>query len=63
MKKKFDKFDFKKFHPSGNLGNKLKTAGDLMLIKKKNSISKWKSNYERSIKNNKLKRSWFYSGY
>ena len=33
--KKFDKFDFKKFHPSGSLGNKLKTAGDLMLIKKK----------------------------
>ena len=33
--KKFGKLDFKKFHPSGNLGNKLKTAGDLMLIKKK----------------------------
>ncbi len=34
-KKKFGKLDFKRFHPSGNLGNKLKTAGDLMLIKKK----------------------------
>ena len=34
-KKKFGKLDFKKFHPSGNLGNKLKTAEDLMLIKKK----------------------------
>ena len=34
-KKNFGKFDFKKFHPSGNLGNKLKTAGDLMLIKNK----------------------------
>ena len=34
-KKKFGKFDFKKFHPSGNLGNKLKTAKDLMLIKSK----------------------------
>jgi len=34
-KKKFGKLDFKKFHPSGNLGNKLKTAGDLMLTKKK----------------------------
>ena len=32
-KKKFGKLDFKKFHPSGNLGNKLKTAGDLMLVK------------------------------
>jgi arabinose-5-phosphate isomerase len=34
-KKKIGKLDFKKFHPSGNLGNKLKTAGDLMLVKNK----------------------------
>ena len=34
-KKKFSKLDFKKFHPSGSLANKLKTAGDLMLTKKK----------------------------
>lgn len=34
-KKKFGKLDFKKFHPSGNLSVKLKTAGDLMLVKKK----------------------------
>ncbi len=34
-KKKFGKLDFKKFHPSGNLGNKLKTASDLMLVKKR----------------------------
>ena len=34
-KKKFGKFDFKKFHPSGSLANKLKTASDLMLIKKR----------------------------
>ncbi len=27
--------DFKKFHPAGNLGNKLKTAADLMLVKNK----------------------------
>jgi len=32
-KRKFGKLDFKKFHPSGNLGHRLKTAGDLMLIK------------------------------
>tara|TARA_S200000501_G_scaffold365124_1_gene398152 strand:- start:236 stop:1201 length:966 start_codon:yes stop_codon:yes gene_type:complete len=32
-KKKFSKLDFKKFHPAGNLGNKLKTASDVMLIK------------------------------
>jgi len=34
-KRSFGKLDFKKFHPSGNLGNKLKTAGDLMLVKRK----------------------------
>ncbi len=33
--KKFSKLDFKKFHPSGTLGNKLKTVEDLMLTKKK----------------------------
>ena len=35
MRKKFGKLDFKKFHPSGNLGNKLRTASDLMMVKKK----------------------------
>ena len=34
-KKKFGKMDFKKFHPAGNLGNKLKTAQDVMLTKNK----------------------------
>ena len=34
-KKKFGKLDFKKFHPSGSLSAKLKTAGDLMLTKNK----------------------------
>ena len=33
--KNFSKMDFKKFHPGGNLGNKLKTAEDLMLTKNK----------------------------
>ena len=32
-KKNFGKLDFKKFHPSGSLGAKLKTAKDLMLTK------------------------------
>ena len=32
-KKKISKKDFKKFHPSGNLGTKLKTVEDLMLTK------------------------------
>ena len=35
QKKKFGKLDFKKFHPSGNLGNKLKTVDDLMITKDK----------------------------
>ena len=34
-KKGFGKLDFKKFHPSGSLGAKLKTAEDLMVIGKK----------------------------
>jgi arabinose-5-phosphate isomerase len=34
-KKRFSKLDFKKFHPLGSLGNKLKTAKDLMLTKSK----------------------------
>tara|TARA_B100000900_G_scaffold415503_1_gene445639 strand:- start:383 stop:1351 length:969 start_codon:yes stop_codon:yes gene_type:complete len=33
--KKFDKFDFKKIHPAGNLGTQLKTVEDIMLIEKK----------------------------
>ena len=33
--KKFGKLDFKKFHPSGNLGIKLKTVEDLMVTGKK----------------------------
>ncbi len=32
-KKKFTKLDFKKYHPLGSLGNKLKTASDIMLTK------------------------------
>ena len=33
--RKFGKLDFKKFHPSGNLGAKLKTVEDLMIKEKK----------------------------
>ncbi len=35
QERKFGKLDFKKFHPAGNLGKKLKTASDVMLIKNK----------------------------
>ena len=34
-KKKINNLDFKKYHPSGSLGEKLKTAEDLMLTKNK----------------------------
>ena len=34
-KKKINNLDFKKFHPSGSLGEKLKTVEDLMLTKDK----------------------------
>ena len=34
-KKKINNLDFKKFHPSGSLGEKLRTVEDLMLIKDK----------------------------
>ncbi|MDA9598553.1 KpsF/GutQ family sugar-phosphate isomerase [Candidatus Pelagibacter sp.] len=49
-RKNFGKLDFKKFHPSGNLGNKLKTASDLMLIKNKIPFVK-----ENEIMKNALK--------
>jgi len=34
-KKKFGKLDFKRFHPSGTLADKLKTIGEIMLTKNK----------------------------
>ena len=35
IQKKFGKLDFKRFHPAGNLGQKLKTASEVMLVKNK----------------------------
>ena len=35
IKKKFNKLDFKKFHPAGSLAHKLKTASDIMLRDKR----------------------------
>mgnify|MGYP005996380699 CR=1 FL=1 len=49
-KKKFGKLDFKRFHPSGTLGNKLKTAADVMLTKNKIPFV-----YENEIMKNALK--------
>jgi arabinose-5-phosphate isomerase len=55
MKKKFTKLDFKKFHPAGNLGKKLKTASDVMLTGKKIPFVNENVNMNEAIKilNNK----------
>ena len=48
--KKFSKLDFKKFHPSGNLGKKLKTVEDLMLTNKKIPFINENSTIDKVIK-------------
>ena len=58
-KKKFNKFDFKKFHPSGTLANKLKTASDLMLIKKRIPFVKENQSMKEVLKIINLKRLGF----
>ena len=49
-KKKIDKKDFKKFHPSGSLGAKLKTVEDLMLTKNKIPFINENSNMKEALK-------------
>ena len=49
QKKKFTKQDFKKFHPSGSLGNKLKTVDDLMLVKDKIPFINENFNVEKAL--------------
>ena len=58
-KRNFGKLDFKKFHPSGNLGNKLKTAGDLMLIKNKIPFINENQVMKKALKIINLKRLGF----
>ena len=48
--KKFSKLDFKKFHPSGSLGLKLKTAEDVMLIKSKIPFVNENENLNNALK-------------
>tara|TARA_B100001989_G_C24514467_1_gene452325 strand:- start:522 stop:1493 length:972 start_codon:yes stop_codon:yes gene_type:complete len=48
--KKFSKLDFKKFHPSGSLGKKLKTVEDLMIIKNKIPFINENSSLKKTIK-------------
>ena len=56
QKKKFGKLDFKKFHPSGNLGNKLKTVNDLMITKDKIPFIYENFNVERALEIINLKK-------
>ena len=58
-KKKFSKLDFKKFHPLGSLGNKLKTAGDLMLTKNKIPLIHQDQSMKNAIKILNLKKLGF----
>ena len=56
LKKKFSKLDFKKFHPSGSLGNKLKTVEDLMITKNKIPFIYENLNIEKAIEIINLKK-------
>ena len=56
QKKKFGKLDFKKFHPSGSLGNKLKTVDDLMITKNKIPFINENFNVKKAIEIINLKK-------
>ena len=55
-KKKISKKDFKKYHPSGSLGAKLKTVGDLMLTNTKIPFINENSNMKAALKIITLKK-------
>ena len=48
--KKFGHKDFKRFHPSGSLGSKLKSVEDLMLVGKKIPFISEKANMKNALK-------------
>ena len=56
QKRKFSKLDFKEFHPSGSLGNKLKTVNDIMISKNNLPFVNENSNIEKGIKIINLKK-------
>lgn len=56
QQKKFGKLDFKKFHPSGTLGKKLKTVEDLMFIKNEIPFINENENLKKAIKIINLKK-------
>ena len=55
-KKKISKKDFKKYHPSGNLGTKLRSVEDLMLIKEKIPFINENSSMKMALKIITLKK-------
>tara|TARA_B110000196_G_scaffold314985_1_gene323889 strand:+ start:571 stop:1542 length:972 start_codon:yes stop_codon:yes gene_type:complete len=55
-KKKISKKDFKKFHPSGSLGTKLKTVEDVMLTKEKIPFINENSSMKRALRVITLKK-------
>ena len=56
QKKKFGKLDFKRFHPAGSLGNKLKTVEDLMITKDKIPFINENFNVKKALKIISLKK-------
>ena len=48
--KKFDKLDFKKIHPAGNLGEQLRTVGDIMLTGNKIPLVEENVNMKEALK-------------
>ena len=54
--KKISKKDFKKFHPSGSLGTKLKTVEDLMLVKNKIPFINENSSMKKALRIITLKK-------
>ena len=56
QKKKFGKLDFKKFHPAGSLGNKLKTVEDLMITKDNIPFINENFNVEKALEVINLKK-------
>ena len=55
-KKKISRKDFKKYHPSGNLGTKLRSVEDLMLIKEKIPFINENSSMKMALKIITLKK-------
>ncbi|ETA70231.1 KpsF/GutQ family sugar-phosphate isomerase [Candidatus Pelagibacter ubique] len=56
QKKKFGKLDFKRFHPAGSLGNKLKTVEDLMITKTKIPFINENLNVKKALRIISLKK-------